>query len=229
MTRHAQQIRSGKFLTAAPAMVRQATGGGPRPRRLSDVFRELSQTDAETISVGQICARLGDRGFAALLLLFCVINLIPVPPGVTLVLSLPLILISAQMVAGLKAPWLPARITERSISRDRFRRACDRLMPRLVWLEEAVRPRYWPFPAAAGERIVGVIALVLAIAVFLPIPFGNWLPAAALTLVSLSLTERDGLFLLAGVVVGIVSLIVIAMVVGTAGAVAGALLGFVGG
>ena len=228
MTHQAQRMHTGKVLTAAPKFVRQVTGGNPRPRRLSDVFRELSDTPDDHITIGQICARLGDRGFAALLLMFSVINLIPVPPGVTLVLSLPLVLLSAQMVFGLKAPWLPAKVTDRSISKERFRSACSRLVPRLVWLESTVRPRYWPFPVQTGERLVGVIALILAIAVFLPIPFGNWLPAAALTLVSLSLTERDGIFLALGVVLGIISLIIIAMVLGTAGAVAAAIFGYAG-
>lgn len=226
MAHQAQHIDSRRV--SAPGIGRQAAGGTAHPRRLSDVFRELAQSGDDAVTIGRICDGLGDRGIAALLFLFCVVNLIPVPPGVTLVLSLPLILLSAQMVAGFKAPWLPARLTERSISRERFRSACDRIMPRLVWLEETVRPRYWPFPAGTGERVVGVIALVLAIAVFLPIPFGNWLPAAALTLVSLSLTERDGVFLLAGVVVGIISLVVIAIVVGSAGALAAAVFGYVG-
>lgn len=225
MTRHAQHIQPGKIVTATPNLVRRMTGGSPKPRKLSEVFRDLSETSDDAITIGQICAQLGDRGFAALLLMFSVINLIPVPPGVTLVLSLPLVLLSAQMVVGLKAPWLPNKVTDRSISQSRFRTACEKLVPRLVWLEATVRPRYWPFPIKTGERIVGVIALVLAIAVFLPIPFGNWLPAAALTLVSLSLTERDGIFLALGVALGIISLIVIVMVLGTAGALAAAVFG----
>ena len=76
-----------------------------------------------------------------------------------------------------------------------------------------------PFWRRRGERVIGVIALILSIAVFLPIPLGNWLPAFATALVGLALSERDGVLFAVGCVVGVTSLAVIAVVVASAGAV----------
>lgn len=197
----------------------------PKQQRLSQIFKSLAAAADGPVSIGRICGALGDRSFAALLLLFAAINLVPVPPGATLILALPLILVSGQMVLGFATPWLPASISARSIGPARFRAGCDRLVPWLEWLEEFVRPRWWPLPDSHAERVVGLVALVLSFAVFLPAPFLNWIPALAIAVVGLALSERDGVFFAAGLAIGALSLLVIGTVLGAAGAMAGAMLG----
>ncbi|MGN6764909.1 MAG: exopolysaccharide biosynthesis protein, partial [Rhizobiaceae bacterium] len=87
-------------------------------------------------------------------------------------------------------------------------------------------PRYWPFrDERTADRVIGAIALLFAIAVTLPIPLGNWLPACSIFLLSLALSERDGLCLIAGMVVGVISILVIALVAGAAHAMYGAVFG----
>ena len=55
--------------------------------------------------------------------------------------------------------------------------------------------------------------------IFLPIPFGNWLPAFALAVIGFAHTEHDGLGLVAGALIGIVSLAVACSVILAAGAI----------
>ena len=64
---------------------------------------------------------LGDRSFAALLLFFAIINLIPLPPGTSALLGLPLLIVSAQMVYGSKRVWLPRVLVDRTVSAETFR------------------------------------------------------------------------------------------------------------
>ena len=49
--------------------------------------------------------------------------------------------------------------------------------------------------------------------------FGNWLPAFALAVIGFAHTERDGLGLIAGALIGIISLAVAASVILAAGAI----------
>lgn len=195
------------------------------PRRLSQIFTDLAAEATGPISVGAIRDALGDRSFAALLVLFAALNLLPLPPGATLILGLPLILVSAQMVLGYRNAWLPRIFLDKTVDAARFRRSTARLVPLLQRLERLVRPRHWPFSQAAADRVIGVIALVLSIAVTLPIPLGNWLPAFAIAVMGLALSERDGTFFVFGIAIGVVSLFVIGAVVGAAGALAGAVFG----
>jgi hypothetical protein len=206
-----------------------STDGAPlrrRPRRLSELFAQLARDADGPISIGHVRDALGNRSFAPLLVLFAAFNLLPLPPGASAILGLPLIIVAAQMAYGTKQAWLPSALSRRSLSADTFRSAMDWIIPRLVRIERVIRPRYWPFWRRRGERIIGCVALLLAIVVTLPIPLGNWLPAFATALLGLALSERDGILLAIGGAVSVASMLVIAAVIGVAGFATNAALGW---
>ncbi len=190
-----------------------------RPRRLSEVFSSLAVEATGPITIGSIRDALGDRSFATLLVFFSSLNLLPLPPGASVFLGIPIVIVAAQMVLGYDRAWLPASLLSKSIALDRFRAGSARVVPLLQRLERLVRPRYWPFWRHQGDRVIGIIALILGIAVVLPIPLGNWLPAFASTLVGLALSERDGILFAIAVAIGITSIAIIVAVVVSAGAV----------
>lgn len=189
-----------------------------RPRKLSQVFAQIAAEANGDVSVGAIRDALGDRSFAALLVIFAAINLIPLPPPSSAFLGLPLVIVSAQMVYGSKRAWLPGFLVNRSLSAAQFRSLMDRIVPRLKKVEQFIRPRWWPFWRRRGDRVIGFVALVMAIVVTLPIPLGNWLPAFCTALLGLALTERDGVLLVLGGVVGLAAMVVVGLVFGAAGA-----------
>lgn len=187
-----------------------------KPRRLSQVFARLASDAKDRVTIASILDALGDRSFAALLVLFAAFNLLPLPPPSSAILGLPLLVVAAQLTYGSKRAWLPKFMSEKSISAEQFRSIMDRVIPRLVRLERFIRPRYWPFWRRRGDRIVGIMSLVLAIIVTLPIPLGNWLPAFSVALLGLSLSERDGILFALGSAVAAASLGVVALVFGAA-------------
>ncbi len=65
----------------------------------------------------------------------------------------------------------------------------------------------------SAEKLLGALALILAVVVTLPIPLGNMLPAFAICLIALGVLERDGLWAGLGVVVGLAALLLSATVV----------------
>lgn len=198
-----------------------------RPRRLSQMFGQLAHDAKGDISVGAIRDALGDRSFAALLVIFAALNMIPLPPPASAFLGPPLMIIAAQMVYGSKRAWLPGFLTNRSLTAEQFRAFMDRIVPQLIRIEQYIRPRYWPFWRKRGDRVIGCIALLMGIMITLPIPLGNWLPACCTALLGLALTERDGVLLAIGSVIGIVAVVVIAAVVGTGAAVTHFLYGWI--
>ena len=215
------------------AQATDTDGGAPgtapnrrRPRRLSELFTQLARDADGPISIGAIRDAMGNRSFAPLLVLFAGFNLLPLPPGTSAILGVPLLIISAQMVYGSKQVWLPNYLSNRSLSAKTFRSMMDWIIPRLTRIEQVIRPRYWPFWRRRGDRIIGFVALIMAIVVTLPIPLGNWLPAFATALLGLALSERDGILLAVGSAVCVISMIVIAGVVGAAGVATNAALGW---
>jgi hypothetical protein len=166
--------------------------------RVSDLLRRLAEDPSEEdVSLGELKDALAEKAFAVLMLAFALPNLLPVVvPGTSAMLGTPLALLSWQMAAGRKAPWLPRLLAERPLPRKDFRAVLSRCVPHLARTERFLRPRLSPL---LRERVLGGICLVMAVLIALPIPLANWLPALAVCLFSLAILERDGLCVLYGV------------------------------
>ncbi|MCA0270753.1 MAG: exopolysaccharide biosynthesis protein [Proteobacteria bacterium] len=184
-----------------------------RKKPLSEVLTTIAGDETrEYIAVGDLLALLGGRGRAALILLFALPNVLPTPPGTSGILGLPLLYLSFQMMLG-RVPWLPRFIGERSMSRYSFAQLVERISPVLSRAERLLKPRWSVFVGYGAERVLGAVCLVLAAVLVLPIPLGNMLPAFAICLIALGVLERDGVWVLSGVVIGVVSLVIVAGVV----------------
>jgi hypothetical protein len=77
------------------------------PEKLSELLERLAREAQERITMREIATALDDRSFGAFLLVFALPNLIPLPPGPTMVLGLPMIFVAWQMVMGYHKVWLP--------------------------------------------------------------------------------------------------------------------------
>jgi hypothetical protein len=142
-----------------------------------------------------------------LLLVFALPNTVPLGiPGLSTLTGVPLTLVALQMIVGMRAPYLPRWLAQRSIARESFTRLIEATAPWLRRLERFMRPRWLGLTGLAGERTLGAFCFLLALVLVLPIPFGNWLPSIAIALMALGLIEKDGALMSAGVVVGLLSL-----------------------
>lgn len=187
---------------------------GEKPEMtLSELLRHVCDSAGDRISLGQIADVMADRSFGAFLVVFCLPNLIPLPPGATFILGLPLVFIAFQMAfSRLDTIWLPKRLHDYSFDNKAFARVLDRFLPWMQKAERFITPRLWPKKSRLYERLIGLFALVLAIIVFLPIPLGNLGPSYAMALMGLGLTERDGVVLGIGVLIGAVFSVVVGYV-----------------
>jgi len=57
-------------------------------------------------------------------------------------------------------------------------------------------------------RVLGVVVLINAIIVAIPFPLSNILPAISLVFLSLGMLEKDGLFVVLGVLISAISVVV---------------------
>lgn len=171
-----------------------------------------SDTTRERIRISDLFDALGDRAIGALMFVFAVPNVMPVPPGVSAVLGTPLIFLAAQLMTG-SAPWLPGFVAQRSLSRVDFARLMARVVPWLMRGEKLLRPRLSVWVRPPVEYLVGAICLLLAMVLVLPIPLGNTLPALAISVMALGVLERDGLWVLAGTVAAVMAGLVVSGVV----------------
>nr|AAG09262.1 ExoD [EDTA-degrading bacterium BNC1] len=166
-------------------------------------------TARERISVNDLVVAMGDRAFGALMLVFALPNVLPTPPGTSGLLGLPLVYLAAQLMLG-QRPWLPKFIGSRSIRREDFAAFIERAAPWLRRAERLLRPRLVFLVSPAAERLVGAVCLVLAIVLFLPVPLGNMLPALSISVFSFGILGRDGLWVICGVLLAVISAVVAA-------------------
>ena len=167
-----------------------------RDRPLSAILEDIEADEREYVTVGEMAGRFGGRAFGALLFIFAVPNLLPLPPGSTTILGAPLLLLSPQLAIGLSRPWLPRFVNERPIRRADLARAFAKVLPTLRRIETVSGPRLtWLF-GPIGDRVTGLICTALALVLVLPIPLGNVAPSIIIALFGLALVQRDGVLAL---------------------------------
>jgi len=172
---------------------------------LSQLLSDLCADPRETVTLGEIVHAFGRRALGALLFVFSVPNLLPLPPGSSTILGAPIMLLSPQVAIGVRGPWLPKGLKARTIKTASLRSMLERFIPPLQRIEKWSKPRLHFFFGPIGDRLIGVICTILAFVLILPIPLGNLMPAFTIGAMALALFQRDGVIALVGYISAAVS------------------------
>ncbi len=185
----------------------------PERKRLATILEEIAEDGTrDRVSIRDLMESMDGRAMGALLLIFAFPNALPTPPGTSGILGLPLLYLSVQMMLG-RMPWLPKIIAARSMARSDFAGLVTRVIPWLDRADKLMAPRLLWLCGPRAQQALGLACLILALVLFLPIPLGNMLPAFSICLIALGVLERDGLWILLGLLTGVTSLIIVSGVV----------------
>jgi hypothetical protein len=188
------------------------TSTDPSSRSLASSLEPFLKLRQAELTLGDMLGRIESAdGPGPILFILTLPVLLPLPPGVSMVLALPLLLVAPQIIVGRREIWLPKGLSGRPIKRAPLVKLIKRVLPPLERLEKVVHPRLQFLTGRAGACVVGVACTLLAVVLVLPIPFANLVPALALGAFSIGLTRKDGLFVLAGygliaVAIGVITL-----------------------
>jgi hypothetical protein len=180
----------------------------PLSETMSDITRSLV---GESVTVRQLMAMVGEQG----LLLFCMFLTIPflVPisiPGVSTVFGGVIILIAIGITLN-RIPWLPGALIERPIPTAGLKQAMTRGSQLLTRLDRIVKPRMSRLTSGAVmNRINGLLLVFGGILLIFPlglIPFSNTLPGWGILFLAAGMLQRDGLAILIGCVLMLVTVI----------------------
>jgi hypothetical protein len=188
-------------------------------RGLSELLAEHARTvSSERVSLAAIADFLGTRSIGAWLLILALPMVLPVPaPGISVLFGVPLMMISAQLALGRRRVWLPAFILRQSMARADYVALVARMQPAVERFERIVRPRALWLANDWAKIPIGLICLVLAMIITLPIPLGHVAPGSAICLLALGLMERDGVVIGIGFFAAVLALVIVTLA--SAGAV----------
>ncbi|MEL7111047.1 MAG: exopolysaccharide biosynthesis protein [Pseudomonadota bacterium] len=173
-------------------------------RNLRTLLQSLcSETDGETVTVGDLLNAVGRRSYGPVLLLlgFIAISPLTIIPGANFLVAFITLIFTIQMVFGRQYPWIPKKALEFSFQRkhlimgvaaaDKYVAQVDRfLKPRLTFLTQTPFAQLVALACAAAALITFPLGFV---------PFGPFVPSLAILLFGLAITARDGfVILLAG-------------------------------
>ena len=165
---------------------------------LVDVVDEIETLAAESgdLVVQDLLDHYDGRAYGLWILVPALIALSPAGavPSVPSIVAVTLILITVQALVGREKPWLPGWVRRRHISDtmiDRLTRFSRPLARGTDWI---LRPRLTRLASGPAQYPIA-IAVVLLAALMIPLellPMAGFFPAAAIVLLALGLTAKDG-------------------------------------
>jgi hypothetical protein len=174
----------------------------PSGRRLSeDLSRVLEVTQMQEISVNLLLRTVRGRGFPALLAILALPFMLPVPlPGLSTPFGLAIGLFGLRL-ALLRRPLIPRWLLRRKIPPRAIQILVHRGVPIIRYAERWLHPRLLFLPRWAFFRSITGLAIAscgFALALPLPVPFSNTIPAVSILLLAAGMMEDDGIFILLG-------------------------------
>ncbi|WP_113409414.1 exopolysaccharide biosynthesis protein [Rhizobiales bacterium] len=185
-------------------MTEQAAGATGHDDRASTRLHHLARLAHEQggISIGEVLSGLGHTSMAFTILFLSLPALIPIPGPFGVVFGSALALVAVQIALGRRTIWLPAFLSRRRLSPAVVELIVRYSAPILARVETVVRPgRLAAFTGGTMQWLLSFPTFLLAVAIVLPIPFGNYMPVVALVAISVALMARDGLLILAALFV----------------------------
>ncbi len=169
------------------------------PISLSDRLQPLLSGQQPRVRLDEMVDRIdGGEGVGPILFVLTLPILLPLPPGVSMIMALPIMVVAPQIIVCRRRLWLPKWLAKRTVKHEKLVELLGRILPPLQRVETVVRPRLGFLTGRAGGVLVGVACTVIGVILVLPIPFANLLPSWSLGAFSLGLTRRDGVCILAG-------------------------------
>jgi hypothetical protein len=158
------------------------------------------ETHTKSLTLGELVVLLGDMGNGILIILFCLIFMQPIPfPGISTPIGA-VIIILATLQYFRKAPKIPQRFQKYVIPQKALHKVSE--VARKLWsrIERFLHPRMFFLTKAPVFRFINLSLIIISalfLALPLPIPFSNTVPAVVILLVSFAQLEDDGVLVLA--------------------------------
>jgi len=160
-----------------------------------DTLEEQSESNDE-LSVGGILDAFDGRTFGPLVLAIGLIAITPIGaiPFVPTTLAVLLLGVVGQTLAGLRHPWVPKQMRERSVGEDKIKAGIKKARPWAKRVDRVIKPRLTVLTEGPMRYVLAGLSLPLALT--MPplelVPFAVFIPGVGVVLLGLSQAAKDG-------------------------------------
>lgn len=164
--------------------------------------RAIHSIRGDHVTLRELIGYLGDHGLLFICALLSIPFLIPVSiPGVSTVFGLAILLIGVGVTLN-RTPWIPDRLMDRELPAAKLKPVLEKGSHYLERIERVLRPRIGSLTdGALMNRVNGLAIIAAAVLLMFPlglVPFSNTLPALAILLLCVGISQRDGAVVLGG-------------------------------
>ncbi|MEM1377202.1 MAG: exopolysaccharide biosynthesis protein [Pseudomonadota bacterium] len=187
------------------AEMKQPSGNGHEGalHKIDILLQELPRDENGTVSLGQLTDAMEERAFGLMLLILAVPCCLPFIYLLPQIVAVPMAVLVGQMAMGRKSPWLPEKLRVRRMPVEPFRGVLAKVQKYGGWLERLTHKRFAGLTNAFAARVVGALLFIPCLSILTPLPLTNTVPGVGVALASAGLIERDGLFVVAGVLIAL--------------------------
>ncbi len=179
-------------------------------KRLSTALADTAAAvRGHRVTLRELLGYIGEQG----LLVFCAVLaapfLLPVSlPFMSTALGLPMLLIGFAVTMN-RVPWLPERLLDHALPSATVQDVLTRFSRWAERVEHLIRPRMLGLTGSPAINVLNGGLLLLSVLLLMAplplVPFANTLPGIAIMLLALGMAERDGVVLLCGYLVTLLS------------------------
>lgn len=164
------------------------------------------ETDNGGPTISDLTDAVGDKGFGVLLMLLALPSALPVPaPGYSIPFGIAMAIIAVQIFVGRQSIWLPKRIMAFRVHPKLARKMLKSGAAFLRRIEKLIKPRMRWMHSSTGHSALAIIIFIMATFMMIPIPGTNTMPAMAIFIIGVSMSEEDGLIAIGAVVCAIMA------------------------
>jgi hypothetical protein len=168
----------------------------------------VSSVADEHVVFGDLVRALGDSTPGFVLLVLALPAFIPSGLPIAAPAGAVMIVIGALMMADRTEITIPRWLAHRGLTKAQVRQLVQVAAPVMACLEKFLAPRLAWMLKRRQLRIVGLMVAIDGVLIFLPIPFGNSIPAFAVMVMALGMMLGDGGAVLSGMFVTIIAILI---------------------
>lgn len=167
------------------------------------------------VTLNEILTLGGERTFGFLFVLLALPSALPIPaPGYSIPFGIVMLLLALQLIVGRKKPWLPAGWLSKGFERTKVTGFITKGLPWLQRIEAVSRPRLSIIcTSPVGRLVLGVAIALMSIAMMIPIPGTNTVPAIGIFVIGFGLLDDDGAISLAGLTICTLAVVLVGSII----------------